>query len=276
MPPLLPRRGQRPRTLELRGPEPRRIEPAPGGCVYFGAGADGVYCLDAAGGKQRWHFPGPHVDAAPAVVGKRLYAGGAYGSPEAFCLDTTTGQPVWRTPCALSVLGPATVADGRAYFGLGNGKLNRSDPEPAGALLCLDADTGASLWRYDVADAVFGAAAIAGDRVFFGARDRHVYCLGCRDGRLLWRKDLGSAVTAAPVPAGVGLFTVTGGGSVFCLDPADGAVRWQFDLAKHSGSCPELTSAPALAALDARLYLGGGFHNSLTSAAVVYCLKYDR
>src|SRR5436190_1930659 len=61
-----------------------------GGKVFFGAGDDGVYCLDARTGKEVWHFTGPHVDTNPAVEGGRLYAGSGYGKPnEIFCLDTT-------------------------------------------------------------------------------------------------------------------------------------------------------------------------------------------
>ena len=171
------------------------------------------------------------------------------------------------------------MAGDRVFIGLGNGKLNRSAEEPAGALLCLDVATGRRLWRCDVGDMVFGTPAVAGDRVNFTSRDRHCYSLDCRDGRLLWKKHLDSALVAAPVLFGCTLYVVATGGVAYSLDPTTGAVRWQFDLARHSQTAPELLSAPAVAFATAkagtctRLYLGAGLHYSISSAAVVYCLN---
>jgi outer membrane protein assembly factor BamB len=162
------------------------------------------------------------------------------------------------------------------FFGTGNGKLTRSDRRPAGALVCLDAATGRRLWRYPVPDAVLSAPAVAGERVYFGSRDRHCYCLDRHDGRLCWRHDLGSPVVAAPVAAGLHLYVVAEAGPVFCLGTDSGAAVWQFDVAKHALATPELVSAPSLARGEGRglrLYLAGGLRTPISYAAVVYCLN---
>jgi outer membrane protein assembly factor BamB len=249
------------------------------GCVFFGAGDDGVYCLEGTDGALRWHFAGLHVDSTPAVAANRLYAGSGYGSREVFCLDTTTGEAMWRVPCDLSAFGSPTVAENQVFIGIGNGKLSQSAAQPAGALLCLDVATGRKLWRHDAGDMVFGAPAVAGNRVYFGSRDRQCYCLDRRDGGLIWQKDLGSPVVAAPLLFAAQLHVVTSSGMAYCLDSSSGAIVRHFDLAKHSQTAPEILGTPALAfAADRagtrpRLYVGAGLHYSISSAAVVFCLK---
>ena len=42
------------------------------GRLYFGAGEDGVYCLNAATGTEDWHSPGRHVDMRLAVTGGKV------------------------------------------------------------------------------------------------------------------------------------------------------------------------------------------------------------
>src|SRR5207245_5045289 len=114
----------------------------------------------------------------PLVAGDRLCAAGGYGTAGVLCLATGTGQALWGTPCDLAGFGSRALGEaGRLFVGLGAGKLNRSAAQPVGALLCLDAATGRQLWRYDVGDSVCAAPAVAGQRVYFGARDRHCYAL---------------------------------------------------------------------------------------------------
>ena len=245
-----------------------------GGKVYFGAGDDGVFCVDAATGKEVWHFPGVHVDTNPAVVGNRLYAGSGFGSYEAFCLDAATGLPRWRTKVDLPVWGSPTVVGGDVLIGLGNGDFKDSTKDaPAGALLCLDTESGAVRWTHRVADAVLMKPAVDEGKglIFFAARDRHAYGVD-REGRLCWKQALGSPIVAAPALAGSRLYVAGSQGAVSCLQADSGAVQWTFDVARHSQKTPQLFSSPAVA--DGRIYFGAALANAVGNTfPVLYCLE---
>jgi outer membrane protein assembly factor BamB len=260
---------------------------AAGGRVFFGAGDDGIYCFDASG-RMQWHFQEPlHVDANPIVVGTRLYAGSGVSSThkatEIVCLATADGKVLWHAPTDLPVWGsPAVDGDGHVFFGLGNGRMDRSaEPpaKPAGAVLCLHAETGRQRWRYDVSDAVLVKPAVDEQHVFFGSRDCRCYCIDRKNGSLCWQEDLGSPLVAAPALIENRLYVAASGGRVCCLDADSGKITWSFDVAAYSQTRPQLLSSPAVVLHRAenrdcrRIYFGAGLQGSLSSAAALYCLQ---
>lgn len=261
-----------------------------GGKVFCGAGDDGLYCLDAGTGKEVWRFPGLHVDASPVVVGNRVYAGSGVGdehkSTAIFCLDAATGKEVWRVATELPVWGSPVVAGKQVFYGVGNGDFLKSDDNPAGALLCVDAETGTEVWRYKVGDGVLVRPAVDGRHVYCGSRDQHCYCISRKTGAMVWRIRLGSPMVAAPALARcpdcghtTAVYAVGMDGRVCCLDPITGKDRWVFDLAAHTQKQPRLFSSPAVTVShDAdgehrRLYLGAGLQSNLTWTASLYCLE---
>jgi outer membrane protein assembly factor BamB len=256
------------------------------GKVFFGAGDDGVYCLDAVTGRRRWQWNGgAHVDANPAWAGGRLFVGAGVSRrckvPEVVCLRGRDGKVVWRRATDLPAWGSPAPDGARVYFGLGNGRLGASAaaPErPAGALLCVNADSGRTCWRYDVPDGVFAKPAAGGGRVYFGARDGWCYCLDRERGRLCWKKHLGSAVVTTPALCDGRLYVAASGGRVCCLAADSGRELWAFDVARHSQTKPRLFSSPAVVAEPGegggrRIYFGAELRNPLSSAAVLYCLR---
>lgn len=259
-----------------------------GGKVFFGAGDDGVYCLNASDGKELWHFEGLHVDTSPAVVGNRLYGGSGYGDRYfLFCLDTATGNPMWRTESKLPAFGSPTVLGNQVFFGLGNGDLLKSDVKPAGALLCVDARNGATLWQTDVPDAVHDKPAIDRRHVYFGSRDRHLYCVHRKNGQLVWKQDLGSPVVTSPVLVGcslcgdcTGVYAAASAGRVCCLDPDSGAPFWTFEVSRDANQELRLFSSPQVVVKRdhqeerRQLFFGVGLGNPKKPAtAMLYCLE---
>jgi outer membrane protein assembly factor BamB len=257
------------------------------GRVIFGAGDDGVFCLDAKTSKRLWHFEGLHVDTNLTVSGHRVFGGSGYNGNAIFCLDVNTGEPLWRhavdLPCFAS---PTRTAGEHVLFGLGNGDFISSDENPAGALLCVEVKTGELVWRFDVADAVHGKPAVDHRHVYFGSRDGFCYCLDKENGELVWKESLGSPIVASLVLARcphcgnyTGLYAAASGGKVVCLGANSGQVNWTFDMSRDSQKQAQLLSTPAVI-MEADengsrnlIYLGSGLSGPLNSSAVLYCLQ---
>jgi len=124
--------------------------------VYLGLNStDEIVALDLATGKKKWSFYalGP-VRRPPAFSEGKLYFGSDAGY--CHCLDAADGRLVWKFYAAHMhkyVLGngrvisqwpvrsDVLVADGRVYFGSGQW------PFMGTYLYCLDAETGAVVWR---------------------------------------------------------------------------------------------------------------------------------
>jgi outer membrane protein assembly factor BamB len=240
--------------------------------IIFPAGNDGVYAIDAATGARRWNFRADlHIDSTPVIEGDHLYVGSGssrkFPTSQVVCLDAATGNPVWRSPVSLPAWATPAVANGRVYAGLGNGRLTEAakPPEtPAGALACLDAATGASLWTIPVGDAVFGQAVVSGDRVLFGSRDGNLYAVSL-EGHELFRVPLGGPVMASLTLAGRSVFAVSVPGRIVCLD-TDGRELWRLDL--NSGTGETYVYAPIRIRGD-HLYVASELRTPGSSVGIV-------
>lgn len=99
-----------------------------------------------------------------------------------------------------------------------------------GALYCVDLDSGRSVWRFDVDDAVGSIPTYDSVRkaVYFGADDGKFYALQARSGRLLWSMDVGSEIRRPAVQREDTLYVASADDTVFALDARTGAVIWQY------------------------------------------------
>lgn len=175
------------------------------------------------------------------------------------------GLPVkWRVPIRAGYSGPA-VADGRVYLTdyerrageFANAPGDRTMLQGTERVLCLDAATGALIWKheYDCPYSISYAAGprctptVAGGRVFALGAEGNLTCLDARTGAVVWTKDF-KREFGAPTPIwgfcghplvdGDTLFCLVGGaGSVaVAFDAATGAERWRALTASESGYCP--------------------------------------
>jgi outer membrane protein assembly factor BamB len=258
------------------------------GRVYFGAGDDGLYCVNAETGKEIWHFEGLHIDTSPAVVDGRLFGGSGYGKFIMFCLDAKNGRRLWEVPSKLPVFGSPTVLGKQVFFGTGTGNLVQRDTgNPAGALVCLNAESGAEMWRFSgVKDAIHTRPAVDRRSVYCGSADGHIYCVNRRDGTLRWSHDVGSAIGAAPVLVTCptcgdsnSVYAIGSEGRVCCLDADNGQLFWSFDIAQQSKLRPQIFSSPRVVVTHdgkeerRRLYFGAGLDNTDVWSAALYCLE---
>lgn len=209
---------------------------------------------------RRWAVPVGAGYSGPTVAAGRVFLTDydkATSTERVRCFDWRTGTPLWTVayPCSYSDFtyeaGPraaVTVRDGLAYA-LG----------AAGHLHCIDAATGAILWRRDLrADyrirmPRWGLAAhplVEGDLVITqigGEGDACVVALDRRTGAERWKAFPDEASYAPPIAieqAGRRLVVMALGYRLVAFEPADGTVRWTHEQPK--GSWPIAIPAPAV------------------------------
>jgi outer membrane protein assembly factor BamB len=95
-------------------------------------------------------------------------------------------------------------------------------------LYALQADDGASLWRFETLGAVQCEPLYDPDEdvVYFGSNDGALYKVRAIDGSLLWRFSTNSEVSRRPVLANGLLYAVNANDTVVAVDPATGKLRW--------------------------------------------------
>jgi outer membrane protein assembly factor BamB len=254
-------------------PTSSHVESSPcvvGSRIYFGAGDDGILCvdesqLDGESPKTLWQVPGLHVDVSPLVVGDRLFAGSTVGDKHqdlyAVAVDVHTGKIAWQMRNELRITGSPAHADGRVFFGLGNGKLGQDADQPQGAVWCLAAEDGRELWTYRTGNSVMATPALMDGHIFAAATDGHCYCLDQKIGQLIWKQALAGSVAASPVVAGGKVYLLTVEGVLSCLAAADGRTLWTMkDF--HGAEVDDAYASPVL--VDGRLYVAVG--------GKVYCI----
>jgi len=254
------------------------------GKVYFGAGDDGLYCLDAITGKMQWRFPDAHVDGGPLVVGDYVYFGSGYVYNGLICVSAQDGQLVWKRDfpapvwCAPSFSEPpfAKGGQGGLYIGIGNGNFNESDPNPFGEVRCLNPADGKDIWRFtDVKDSVLTSVAVSGNLAVFGSRDGACYALDATTGALAWRTDIGAPILSSPAIAGRYVLFGADDGLFRCLKLENGQEVWSFDTNDDVLIFMEdarIQSSPAVAP---HLSVGLGMVIFGSSNGNVYCLGGD-
>jgi polyvinyl alcohol dehydrogenase (cytochrome) len=133
------------------------------GVVYIGAWNGTMYALDAFSGQPLWTFnindPNPEdrggfpgIQASATVVDGVVYFGAA--DANVYALDALTGAFKWKhsvgdpdpTVEGAHVWSSPAVFNGKVYVGKSS---HRDAPCVRGAIIALDAATGAEVWRFD-------------------------------------------------------------------------------------------------------------------------------
>lgn len=209
------------------GEQQRVLQPA-GGWMYFtfpsmhdgrllvGFRRKAVAC-DPETGDQMWATDISTGKAASCPV---PYRGALYINASALtCLDEKTGKERWHQGVPTSGNG-ISVAVPAGDLVLANGS----------ALRAFDAENGELRWQhqfiYDVETAkcnqrqVYAGQStplVAGDVVYLGSDDGHLYAFALADGELLWQYNLGVPIKGSPVVSGNALFICDWDGNLYCF-----------------------------------------------------------
>jgi outer membrane protein assembly factor BamB len=156
------------------------------GVVYFGSRDSAVYALDTATGKQQWRrdiMGGSNWAAnSPAVHNGLLFVGSSI-TGALVALDTRTGNQKWQfnTYGTLAEYSSPTIANGIAYFGIGNVQMPIVAPAvpklAPGYVQAVDIATHKEKWRYKVDGQAWSTPAVVDGVIYFGCLDGCVYAL---------------------------------------------------------------------------------------------------
>jgi len=153
--------------------------------VLFGGGDGWLRAYDAASGHEVWRFDGnpkdarwlprPRVLSRGSIIASPVLAEGrvfiamgqspGHGNGPSFIHainpngqgDVTTSRLIWTSREVGRVVSTPIVKDGLLYVG-----------DLGGTVHCLDAATGAHVWKHETHEAIWGSFLLAGDRLYAG------------------------------------------------------------------------------------------------------------
>ncbi|MEP2640584.1 PQQ-binding-like beta-propeller repeat protein [Roseobacter sp.] len=197
------------------------------------------------------------ITADPVVAGGLIYTLDAQTLVTA---TSTNGDTVWRSDVSsdnddagAATGGGLTYKDGRLFVSLGYG-----------ALVALDAKTGAEIWHQDLEGTGSGRPAAFGDLVYATSGDDTGWALRAEDGRIEWQLSASpdiNNILGGPAPAISGDLAVFafGSGEVQAVFRRGGLRRWDASalgqrFARALGTVGDVTGAPVIA--GNRVYVG--------------------
>jgi len=176
------------------------------GTLYFGSDDGSVYAVDAASGRQVWrHATQGPVSSTPAIAGDTLYVGSYDG--RFYALDARTGATRWKF---------------------------RTEGEKRFEAKGLHGRTPANQTYFDNFDIFLSSPVVAGDSVYFGSGDGHLYALDRGAGTVRWKFRTGDVVHASPAYADGVLYFGSWDSNFYAVDAKTGQEKWRF----HGGEDP--------------------------------------
>ena len=195
--------------------------------VLFGGGDGWLRAYDAASGQEIWRFDGnpkdarffprPGVLSRSSIIASPVFADGrvfiamghspGHGNGPSLIHaispngqgDVTKSGLLWTSREVGRVVGTPIVKDGLLYVG-----------DLGGTVHCLDAATGAHLWKHETNDAIWGCLVLAGGRLYVGNAEGLMTVL--RAGRrkeLLAQIEMDAPLYSRPAVIGDALYLAT-------------------------------------------------------------------
>jgi outer membrane protein assembly factor BamB len=195
--------------------------------VLFGGGDGWLRAYDAASGHEVWRFDGNPKDARwlprPGVLSRSsIIASPVFADGRVFVAmgqspghdngpslihaispngqgDVTESRLLWTSREVGRVVGTPIAKDGLLYVG-----------DLGGTIHCLDAATGAHVWKHETNEAIWGSLLLAGDRLYVGNVGGLMTVL--RAGRrkeLLAQIEMDAPLYSRPAVAGDALYLAT-------------------------------------------------------------------
>jgi outer membrane protein assembly factor BamB len=233
------------------------------GKVFIGEGfhedpACKLYCVDGASGEKIWEFKTKsQTEATPAIAGGKVYQG--CGNDGLFCFAADaqgSGKILWQYPPKgakgrlLRFGAGAAVHGGKVYAGTGVDRLQKGDPGET-LFVCLDADSGAEVWKIPMPLPVWAAPAIFDNRLYvavgngdvFSSADApagRLFCFDLMSGKEHWNVDLPDGVLQKPAVDERNIYVSCRDNHCYAFDRVSGVQRWKADLGSPVVASPAI------------------------------------
>lgn len=258
--------------------------------VLFGDDGGTLHALDRKTGTPRWSFKTDgQIISGVNRVGDRLVVGSYDGT--LYCLARKDGALAWKYVSADRLHAtPGVTTEGHVLISGCDGKLHVVDIADGSRVrqielgsvtgssaailgqhaylgtygnevLGVDWTAGSIDWRYSPGDKEFpflSSAAVRGDLVVIGSRDKRVHALDRKTGKQRWEFVTRGRVDSSPVLSGDVVWVGSSDGSVYAIDAKSGAERWKFEAGAP------ITGSPAIG--DGVLVIGA-------QDGMIYCLE---
>jgi outer membrane protein assembly factor BamB len=205
--------------------------PAVANGVVYTTAAD-LYAFNASTGEGIWSASGGGWGTNAIVVGDFVYCGG-------IAYDALTGSELW-SPNPTGARVPQAFAYGYLYAYA----YNTSFPQVGAgvvALLCLNATTGAEIWRIPV-DFISTDPAVANGILYIAGSKGTFYALDAYTGNMIWTYPLeASPSSSGSTPAVYGGIVYIGSfwdGNVYALNASNGRKIWNYTTGAFVESSP--------------------------------------
>ena len=121
----------------------------------------------------------------------------------------------------------------------------RGNPQQTGVTPAALPDKLEVVWKYQTANAIEGTPAIAGDTVYIGSTDEHLYALTLSDGTFKWKYNAKAAILVGCAVDGGFVYVGDQEGKFHCVDGKTGEAKWVFDTESEREDGEPESSAPA-------------------------------
>jgi outer membrane protein assembly factor BamB len=195
--------------------------------VLFGGGDGWLRAYDAASGHEVWRFDGnpkdarwlprPGVRSRSFILASPVFADGrvfvamgqspGHGNGPSFIHaispngqgDVTESRLLWTSREVGRVVATPIEKDGLLYVG-----------DVGGTVYCLDAATGATVWKHETLGAIWACFLLAGDRLYVGNEDGTMTVLRAgRRKQLLAQIEMDAPLYSPPALSGDALYLAT-------------------------------------------------------------------
>jgi outer membrane protein assembly factor BamB len=193
---------------------------------------DAVVVASRKDGKKVWGHPAEGgMLGSVTIAGERVLFCGTKST--LFCRRLQDGTALWQTPLGAeggdgkwSATTPAVkmTAEGTGIVvaGSGDGRMSGVDLSEGKVLWTHTSDSTiykVSPYRRDDRP-LLSSPTIAGDKVFFGSADGHLYALDLATGRKLWSYTIGVPVMSTPAVSGNALYVAAYDGRIYAFTAA--------------------------------------------------------